>query len=118
MPDHARRAKLQLMSEKTRKIIAELRYALEKIYGRRLHSVVLYGSRAREDEEPCSDIDVLVVLNGGVDPGAEISRTGNVVADLSLRNDLVVSCLFVSADRFAREQSPLLMNVRREGVVV
>jgi hypothetical protein len=40
------------------------------------------------------------------------------VAELSLRDDVVVSCTFVSSDRYLTEQSPLLMNVRREGVPV
>jgi len=46
----------------------------------------------------------------------EIARVGPTTADLSLENDLVISCVFMSEERFATEQSPLLINVRREGV--
>jgi hypothetical protein len=37
---------------------------------------------------------------------------------MSLENTVVISCTFISADRFEREESPLMINVRREGVPV
>jgi predicted nucleotidyltransferase len=77
---------------------------------------VLFGSQARGDAEPGSDIDVLVVLQGVVSPCEEIARTINDVADISLAYNEVVSCVFVSEEQFERERSPLLLNVRREGV--
>jgi predicted nucleotidyltransferase len=79
---------------------------------------MLFGSHARGDAEPGSDIDVLVVLEGPVRPGEEIRRSLNDVAELSLKNNVVFSCVFVSRHRFESELSPLLINVRREGVPV
>ena len=106
------------MSEKLAAILAELRRHLEALYGPRLVHMVLYGSQARGDAEPGSDIDVLVVLQGPVDSYEEMKRTSQFVADLSLHYDEVISCVFISAERFRHEQSPLLMNMRREGVPV
>jgi predicted nucleotidyltransferase len=80
--------------------------------------MVLFGSQARGDAEPGSDIDVLVVLKGPVNPGAEIARTGDITAALSLQHEVVISRVFISAQQFAEEQSPLLLNVRREGILV
>jgi len=37
---------------------------------------------------------------------------------LSLEYDVVISRAFVSSERFERERSPLLLNVRREGVPI
>ena len=34
-------------------------------------------SQAQDDAAPASDLDVLVVLKGDVDPGKEIARRGN-----------------------------------------
>ena len=106
------------MTISIKNILAELRHHLERLYGPRLSSVWLYGSQARGDAQSESDLDILVVLDGHVNPGEEIKRTGGFVSDLSLRNNVVLSCLFVSADRYATEQSPILLNVRREGVAV
>jgi predicted nucleotidyltransferase len=97
-------------------ILGELGSRLRAIYGSRLVRMVLFGSQARGSADSESDIDVLVVLKGPVRPGAEISRTGTVTAALSLHHDVVISCTFVSEERFLTEQSPLLLNARREGV--
>jgi predicted nucleotidyltransferase len=106
------------MDHKTQTIISELHLRFKSLYGSRLVNMVLYGSQARGDADPGSDIDVLLVLEGTVSPGEEIARTGKIVADLSLEHSVVISCVFVSAQRFAVEQSPLLLNVRKEGVAV
>lgn len=106
------------MGERLSGLLTEMRRRFEALYGPRLARLVLYGSQARGDAEPGSDIDVLVVLKGPVGPGEEIRRTLDDVAELSLRNNVVVSCVFVSDERFEREQSPLLINVRREGIPV
>ncbi len=104
------------MNEKLTKILTELRHRLETLYGPRLVQLILYGSQARGDAEPGSDIDVLVVLAGPVNPFEEIHRTGGIIAALSLEYNEVIICVFVSVEQYEHEQSPLLINVRREGI--
>lgn len=99
-------------------IVSELRQRLRDLYGERLVHVILFGSQSRSDAVPGSDIDILVVLNGSVSPGKEIIRTGEMTTALSLKYDVVVSCTFISTERYETEQSPLLINVHREGVLV
>ena len=106
------------MSERLQNLLAELRRRFEALYGPRLARLMLFGSQARGDAEPGSDIDVLVVLEGRVRAGEEIRRSLDVIAEMSLENNLVFSCVFVSRERFENELSPLLINVRREGVPV
>lgn len=106
------------MIQKVNDILVELRGELQSLYGERLERILLFGSQARGDAEPESDIDVLVVLKGAVEPGVEIDRTSHFVAELSLANNVVVSCVFISSKRFAAERSPLLLNVRREGLAI
>lgn len=108
----------KMINPKVYDVLAELRRQFEALYGERLVKMVLYGSEARGEAEPGSDIDVLVVLKGHVSPCEEIKRTAKDVADLSLEYGEVIACVFVSEDAFEREHSPLLLNVRREGVPV
>jgi len=96
----------------------QLRRGFEEIYGQRLARLVLYGSQARGDASPGADLDILVLLRDAVDPCEEIERCGKMTADLSLKYDIVVSCVFMAEEDFDRRQGPFLRNVRREGVVV
>lgn len=98
------------------KIIAELHRRLENLYGPRLCRLVLFGSHARGNAESGSDIDVLVVLKGDVQTGEEIRRTGGIVSELSLANDVVISCVFMDEQRFIHRNGPLLRNIRKEGI--
>jgi uncharacterized protein len=106
------------MHDKLTAILAKLRQRFEVLYGTRLVRMMLFGSQARGDAEPGSDIDVLVVLRGNVSPCEEIARTIEDVADVSLYNNEVISCVFVSEEQFEHERSPLLLNIRREGVPI
>lgn len=109
---------MRTVKPKIQRILAELRQRFEAHYGERMVRMVLFGSQVRGDAEPGSDIDVLVVLKGAVSPCEEIARTIKDVAELSLEYNEVVSCVFVSDEQFERERSPLLLNVRQEGVAV
>ena len=101
-----------------KQILAMLRERLAEILGDQLDCVLLYGSRARGAAAPDSDIDVLIVIDGDFDYGDLVQRTSEAVSELSLERDVVISRAFVSKARFDREQSPFLLNVRREGVLV
>jgi len=45
-------------------VLSGFRTAIDRVYGRRIERVVLYGSRARGDANPASDYDVAVFLDG------------------------------------------------------
>ena len=99
-------------------LLTNLRQKLQTIYGSRLKNLILFGSWARGDASDESDIDVLVVLGGPVNTEHEIERTGNIISDLSLTYNVVISCVFISKKRFINEQSPFVLNVHQEGIPV
>lgn len=99
-------------------ILTQLKQALSDIYRDRLVHLTLFGSQARGNATPESDIDVLVVLKSPVNPGEEIQRTGNVVADLSLHHDVVITCLFMDDIQYQTRNTALLRNIRKEGVLL
>jgi uncharacterized protein len=99
-------------------ILTQLKQALTEFYGDRFLHLTLFGSQARGDAEPGSDIDVLVVLKPPVNPGEEIKRTGKAIADLSLHHDVVISCLFMDETHYQTRNGSLLRNIRREGILL
>lgn len=97
-------------------ILNEFKRELHSLYGERLKDVILFGSYARGEARADSDIDVMVVLRGDVAPGREIDRMIDVITELSLKYSVLLSVVPVAEDKYLRRNSPLLLNVRREGV--
>lgn len=98
-------------------IIKEFKGEIEKLYSERLRKVVLYGSFARNQAHQGSDVDIAVVLKGRVVPGEEIDRMIEIISDINLRYSILISVFPVSEWDYENVRSPLLLNVRREGVL-
>ena len=109
---------LNIVNKKLEIILPQLRSQLENHYGDRLRQLIMFGSQARGDADPDSDIDILVVLKGEVNVGEEIEKTSDIVANLSLEQNVVISCLFMNEYRFINRFGPLLRNIRKEGIVI
>lgn len=109
---------LPLSREKLDSILSSLRAGLENLLEGRLAGVYLYGSHARGDARPDSDIDVLVVLEGDFDYSQMLELTSDMAWKLSLENDTVISLVFVSKAQFEHVDTPFLLNVHRESIPI
>jgi predicted nucleotidyltransferase len=98
------------------KPIEEFKKEIKNLYGERLKNVVLYGSWARGDATEESDIDLLIVLAGEVIPGLEIDRMIDIITDINLSHNVLVSVYPVSEKDYVTINSPLFLNVRKEGI--
>ena len=103
------------MSADIQKLLSELKKELTRMYGERLKGVYLYGSYARGENQPGSDVDVMIILASYRRYGDEIKRTSELNAKLSLDYNLSVSRLFMTEERWKYEDSPLLRNIRAQG---
>lgn len=91
---------------------------LRRIYGNRLRHVILFGSWARGDAHPDSDIDLLVVLDHVDSPWKERRRMDEVLWKHSLENDTVVSTMVVCESEFTAPRTPTLITAVAEGHTV
>jgi uncharacterized protein len=78
--------------------------------------LVLYGSYARGEADEGSDVDLLLLLDGDVNPSRELLRIEDVKWPISLEMDLVISLLPMSVERYRNSAEPFMLNVRREGI--
>jgi predicted nucleotidyltransferase len=101
-----------------RAALAEAKGRLEALYGDRLARVVLYGSYARGDARPDSDVDLLVVLRGPYNAYREIRRTGLLRLEVELAHGVDLSLQPYSEGEVVTRTDPFIQNVTRDGVVV
>lgn len=85
----------------------------------RLLLLVLFGSKARGDDRPGSDIDFLVVTDG--EPRDMDKRLSTLTAALGLEHAALLNTLSFSRERwadFARRRAAFWQNVQRDGMVM
>ena len=75
---------------------------IKKIYGTHLSKIILYGSYARGDFRPDSDVDIMILL------------------DFNLDNDIDIKPIAKSESHFKKwvVNYPFYENVNKEGVVL
>ena len=99
-------------------VVADAKAGLAALYGDRLDRVVLYGSYARGDARPDSDVDLLVLLRGDVRWYDELCRLDGVRMNLLLRYETPVSIQPFSVGDYRDPQTPFMENVSRDGHAV
>lgn len=97
-------------------LLRELKAGLAVLYGQRLRGVYLYGSYARGEADPESDVDVLVVVDDFERYGAEVDRTSDLTWRLSLHYGVSISKVFLRERDWQIGQTPFLANVREEAI--
>lgn len=94
---------------------------IKQIYGKHLKQIILYGSYARGDFRPDSDIDLMILLDLSdldlKDYGEQLSY---MTYDFNLDNDLDIKPIAKCEEHFNKwiVNYPFYANVRKEGVVL
>jgi len=104
------------LTEKEKQALKELVDELKKLYGDNLSHVILYGSKARGDATEDSDIDILVVLKEFENISEEREKIHNVKWPICWKYDLVISVIIRNEQEYLTRLSPLLLNIKKEGI--
>lgn len=97
-------------------ILNELKRELQELYGDRLVKLILFGSHARGEANPDSDIDLLAVLKSPVSQFQEILNMSELRVKMLLEQDELVSIIPMSEEDFHTRNVALLRNIRKEGI--
>jgi predicted nucleotidyltransferase len=92
-----------------------------KIFGDKLRNLILYGSYARNEQDPESDIDIMIL----VDESEESLRKyryviSDVMGELTIKHGKLISLTEVTYSHFTDylEVLPFYKNVKEEGVEI
>ena len=97
----------------------ELVDGLLKVLKDQVVRIIIYGSTARNEATPDSDVDIAVIINGLMDAETEDSLSDFIV-DMNLKFDKVFSVIDIENQLFQRLEniSPFYKNVNKEGIVL
>lgn len=96
--------------------LGRCRSMLESHYGSQLGGLVLYGSTARGEAGPESDVDLLVLLREPFDYFRELRVLTSVLYPLQLEVDRLISALPTSVEEFEQGRLQLYRNAAEEGM--
>ena len=105
--------------QEVNKIIEELCVNMASLFPQDQIEAILFGSYARGDAEPGSDIDVLILVDASrQDISARNWQVGDLAAEFLLNYGIVVSPIVENREYFNRNVNvlPFYRNVNREGV--
>jgi predicted nucleotidyltransferase len=97
-------------------VLAQVRPRLQEVFGARLHNVVLYGSEARGEAMPDSDIDLMVLLAGPISLMRDIETIVHALYPLQLEIDRPIHAIPVKQESFDAGDYRLYRAVKAEGV--
>ena len=97
-------------------LLQRIKVLLQQAYGDRLRGVVLYGSEARRQAEPDSDLDILVLLEGPVEFGRELRKIIDTLYDLQLEILRPLHAMPVTASDFEAGKYSVYRNAKAEGI--
>lgn len=109
------------MPQTMQSLIEKYVLELQKIYGTHLKQVILYGSYARGDFRPDSDVDIMILLDMSDLELKKYSRQLSYMTyDFNLDNDIDIKPIVKSEAHFKKwiVNYPFYANIQREGVVL
>lgn len=101
------------------KILTELVNGILTVLEDKVISIILYGSTARGTNTEESDVDIAILMQGGLDKDTE-EKLSDFIVDMNLEYDKVFSVIDIDFDMFQKWEkvTPFYQNVSKEGVVL
>lgn len=98
--------------------VSDIVCKLKKEFRENLSTVLIFGSFARGDASLDSDLDLLIVLKKIKEHWKTDKKIHEIVYSCTFEKDraIVVSPLLISEVEFFTDRSPVILNIRKEGI--
>ena len=107
------------LSSQEREALQWLKTYLSRALGDRVKTIRLFGSRARGEGHPASDLDVAMIVDRADDRAESIAW--DAMVEIMGRYDVACEMIVLGVEEYAdalARQRPFELNVERDGVVL
>ncbi len=102
-------------------ILSDIKEEVLKVFGCKLKQLVLYGSYARNEQDPESDIDIMALVDENESTLRKATYPiATIMTQLSLKYDIFVSITEETCHRYNeyRDVLPYFQNIYNEGIEI
>lgn len=99
-------------------VVNKFSVAIRELFGNRIERMILFGSRARGDATNESDYDIALFLHALTDRWLEGDRIADVELQLLDDTGAFVETLIYPAGHWRHASSPLMHEIRKNGLDV
>jgi len=107
------------LTAKEKLVLRQFKAAVEQALGSQLIELKLFGSKARGDDKPDSDIDVLVIVTD--DDWHICDKIYDIATDIFLQTDIYISPKVIGKSRLEqlqKEGTSFLRSISRDAIAV
>lgn len=103
------------------KILVQMNKEIYQLLGSSLEKVVLYGSYARGDFTPDSDVDILILTNTTASETQKYKKQlSRILSRLSLEYNIILSMFLIDKESYIHwlPAMPFYQNIEKDGIVL
>ena len=106
------------MSARVKNILNQCKKLLQEHYKKNFKGLVVYGSVARNEEKPDSDIDLLVLMSQPFDFFKELRTIIDLLYPVQLSSKRLISAKPADDEEYQKGTIQLYRNAKQEGLDV
>ena len=91
---------------------------LNSVYGDKIKRAMVYGSFAKGEANEESDVDIAVVVADELNPNNVENSLDSLLFQILMEKSELITVLVIPESKFNTYNSPLILNIEEEGVLI
>ena len=98
--------------------LRRIKERLNSVYGNRIKRVMVYGSFAKGEADEESDVDIAVVVADKLSPNKVEKNLDELLFQILMEKSELVTVFVIPESKFDTYKSPLILNIKEEGIPI
>ena len=106
------------MKAELKKLCQKIKDYAKQVYQDKIIQVILYGSQAKGTATNESDVDLLIVVDGSLDPFNVRDELSDLLWDILMEEGELISVVVLPEEFYKNYRSAFILNVKKEGILI